>query len=310
MKKIWILSAVLLFLAVASFWVYFNSTVQPKDINPIRTLPISKIVLSIPIDVSLTTVTIASRDTYWMITTPFEDIADDRIVDSMLMNLHSFKVGAPISENPARYDQFRLTDAQAVHVQVFTDGKSEPIMNGYLGGPGTNNGSSYFRFYGQPQVYMAANLDGFDFRKPPELMRSHKWLPRKLTEATSVRFEGKVSLNIEKSSPTWINHASTVSVPAAWATTLVGKLDNIYVNSFASPGLPDKETGLNTPAIRVTVSFPDKTTLSGFIGRALPAPKPQQQPANYYAKSEGRSTVLLLNDPQYTDLLIYVNSLK
>ncbi|MCG3203426.1 MAG: hypothetical protein KCHDKBKB_00084 [Elusimicrobia bacterium] len=291
-KKLVILSGLFVLLAVAA--IYFSLQRRPSSLtlNPLEKIELSAI-SKISIENTKGKVDLEKSTEGWLIVSPVKDAADPSLVSEILENLLSFSAGSVISENPAKYSEFQIDDAQATHLQVYAEGKPEPVLNGYVGKNAMGYQSFYFRFSGSKPVYIAQGLPYLN--REPKDYRDSRLFPVSVQEATAVKvFQDKFKMDIVKSSATWEHRFSSKTVDSALVTSALSKLERISVQDFGTGQENPKDLGLDKPFLVVTLEANTKTfTLT--VGNKVKSSVPSA-PSTRYAKTEGREAVLILDE--------------
>ena len=228
----------------------------------------------------------------WNVEEPFQDWADPQAVDRALETLTEFAVGSIVSENPERYDQFEVSETSATRVRVFVDGREKPVLDGYVGKPVAGLRTAYFRFADAKPVHLARNLEPWALSKDPGSFRAAKALSLQRDSVVSLRVEmaGEETLELIKSSNTWLRAGSDVVPEPAAVDELLTAVDAWYAAGFPDVGAEAPAAGLDRPYLKIRLETPSESAVLN-VGDLVP-----EGGANgaRYARLEGRNAVFTL----------------
>ncbi len=102
-------------------------------------------------------------DGKWTITEPFKYKTVSALVENAISNLKEMKISSLVSSNPEKHDAFGFHEGESALITVFQNGKKVGTM--LLGNPAASN-SSYVKRVDSDEIYIADNMDRFNFVKP------------------------------------------------------------------------------------------------------------------------------------------------
>jgi hypothetical protein len=99
----------------------------------------------------------------WAIVEPFRYKTVSALVENAISNLKSMEIESLVSSNPEKQESFGFGITDKAEVTVFEDGKQKAKI--LLGNPSASN-SAYVKRVDSDNIYIADNIDRFNFVKP------------------------------------------------------------------------------------------------------------------------------------------------
>ncbi len=282
------LVAVLLVLIGAAVVVGRSGRPAPSEMSPLATLPIDQIT-QLELSVNGATTTIKDVNGDWRIVTPFEDRAFREAVVRLLTFLKDIRLGSVVSENPARFVQFALDDAQATRFKVFAKGQETPVLDYWVGKEATDPTSCFIRVPGSNQVRTAENLPVSALLKSPELFRSPVVPPFEPQDITAISAKGPVDVTIVETTGTWHNKATGRILPDDLRQEIGRGLSGWRTDVFTI-SQPSGQ-GFEKPYFTLELSRGGTNATVIVGGPAADQPKPSR-----YVRCSDRPAILVVDD--------------
>lgn len=304
-RKILILSLTFLVLALIGQYLWFFGRSGTQTINPLEKTDTSKI-SKLVIQNLYGKVELEKNKEGWLLVFPVKDWVDPSQPVDMIEGLKNFSLGSVVSENAAKYSQFDIDDARASRIQVFSEGNPKPLLDGFVGKNVTSYQTSYFRFATSTPVYVANGLP--NLRQQAKSYREIRLLPVRLDGAKSLKIsQGKLNLDLVKSSNTWEYRFSSKTVEGAFVQEIQSKISNISAIDFGAGEEKMADLGFEKPFMTVQVEV-DEKPYSFIIGNKSKLLFPKA-PETRFAKTEGRDTVLYVQESSVEDLIASLKNL-
>jgi hypothetical protein len=99
----------------------------------------------------------------WSIAEPFKYKTVSSLVENAVSNLKNMKIESLVSSNPEKQESFGFKASDKAEITVFVEGKQAGKF--LLGNPAATN-SSYIKKIDSDNIYIADNVDRFNFVKP------------------------------------------------------------------------------------------------------------------------------------------------
>jgi hypothetical protein len=309
-RKLTALSFVLLVLiGVGAYLWLFAKPSTPKE-NPLKSADLSKVSRLIirnhaGVAGALVTNRLEKQNGVWNVIEPVADVADPEIPPAILASLKDFALGSIVSDNPSRYAEFQLDPAHAAEVYVYVEGQDKPLLSGFVGKTAGDYGSCYFRFaVSSGPVYNTTGLQQYQFFRDPMSFRSPVVIPSMAEEPTHlILTHGKKIWDLTRSSATWTTSAGK-KVDDTLIKPLLKILFDLRSDAFGNGTETPAQLGLDAPAspyLTLNVGAKDGSHVLT-VGKLAPKSVPVAA-ATRYARVSGRSSVLLVQDAQLTQLL-------
>lgn len=307
-KKLFVFGFLFIFLAGVSLFLIFKG--KPKEASEplLMSMGASKI-SKIEIQEPAGSLTLEKKDGLWRLTAPVQDVADPEAMDQLTGSLTSFSIGSVISEKKEKYASFDLDEGKATHFKVYQFEKEKPVLDAYLGKQAISYGTSYFRYADQDPVYIAENLPNWVLLKPANEIRLKKVLPAQrgnITQFSAATGSFQVSFNHVGS--TWTLASNGNFVEPSTVEPILEKALSLEARAFEDTLDPKVSYGFEKPYLSFSV---DSTSgpVKAVIGNKKLAKKGETFQDVRYARTEGRSTVLLIITPLVEELASQLKNL-
>lgn len=106
---------------------------------------------------------LVKSDGKWTITEPFKYRTVSALVENAVSNLARMEIESLVSTNPEKQESFGFGPTDKAVIKVFEDGKEKAAF--LLGNPSASN-TAYVKKEDSNEIYIADNLDRFNFVKP------------------------------------------------------------------------------------------------------------------------------------------------
>lgn len=306
-RKIWILGGVLVFLTILVIYLWFFGKPGEKRVNPLSKINLDTVSRFVMVNTN-GKVELEKKGTGWVMNLPVQDVVDSTIPTDIITALKNFTLGTVVSENAAKHEQFKVDPAQASHVQVFVEGKPEPVLDGYIGKSVNGFENCYFRFEASTPVYLANDLPEYQFRRQPNGFRLTKLLVLPPVDPDEIKVVSeKTNVDLVRSSATWTRKGGTSPIDMNLITPFLNKARDFNATDFGTGQETPEMLGFDKPALRVTITTGGHVA-EFIVGKKAPATNPKAPPLRY-AQTEGRHTVLIVSDDALGNLLSSIRTI-
>ena len=227
-------------------------------------------------------------DKLWEITSPAGVEADPDEWEQLASNVPKIDRADTVAQNVQDLAQFGLKDP-AVKVTAKTkDGKAVEILFGAENPKKTYN---YAALPGSNDVFLTGSNWAKTFTKNISDLRNKKILEFETDNVDNVKIiEGTKELEAQKSGDDWqLKKPIEAKADASEISTFTSSIRFARVNSFPEPPVDAKTTGLDSPAIKITLhdnkAKADRTLL---IGKTSSTDR-------YYARDASRDTIFIID---------------
>ena len=291
------LSAVLVFLLGVAFLIH-RADQPTKPAETAVTHLSAGDVTQIGLAVSGATITLKAVDGVWRVVAPFDDRAEVERVNGLIGAIRDVRIGSTLSENPAKFSQYDLTEATATRLQIYGRDHETPVFDLWVGKEAPNGLGCFVRAPGSNEVKIAEGLGSGALIKNPEEFRSTKVSPWEASDISSITVSGAVEVTLEKSSGSWVTSRNKRMVPADFAQQLGDAIRAWRADKFATTAAPE---GFEKPYLTLEIDTPVAKLPITVGGVAT------EMPHARYVRVGDRSVVLIVQD-SLTDAV--VNALK
>lgn len=225
------------------------------------------------------TVLVGTQAGGWTLEEPFRFPADPTAVDGLLEKLSKASSSELLSSDPSRHALFQVDPSSAIRMTLSAeDGK--PLWDAFIGRPGADFDSFFFRREGEDSVHEARGLERYAFDRLPGT-----WADRVLCAVEPVALLGveassqKKTVSVRREGGAWLRadgvalSSSTVSELLQPFLTTLTRLEADSVTPEAGVH-PFVLRGLATPEFRVVVRHLDaegaRRTMTLEVGTRAP----------------------------------------
>ncbi len=164
----------LILIIVAAIWLiysnYESNRISGRTVDNFLGLnpdEVDSITIITPIDTTILYI----ENERWYLADSIPRLAEAPAISNVLAKSSEIEVGDIHSENPARQDEFQVSDNLGIHVSYYSEGK---LLNSIIvGKPSQDYQYSYVRLSGEDAVYKAKGVLAFVFAR-----ERNQWLDR------------------------------------------------------------------------------------------------------------------------------------
>ncbi|MBI5623023.1 MAG: DUF4340 domain-containing protein [Elusimicrobia bacterium] len=290
LRKLAILAAVLAGLCLAAVTLFWFSSRDTSD------APLAKAkaenVSKLQFDRAGVSTVLEREGDSWRLTSPVRDIADPNPVGDVVNALLGLRIGSEVSSEPSSYAEYAVDDASATRVRLYTSESAAPVFDGFFGRKALGYDSLYLRLSSRKPVHLASGVAPYQLDRHPDEFRERGLtrVDRATLESVSLRFDSR-TLEIAKSSTGFVVSGAEASPDKV--ETAVDRILGLRAGDFSDAPTKPSETGLDKPAIEISVRGSARTTRL-LVGRSKPGPKGAPSPYRY-TQVEGRPALLLVS---------------